>query len=81
MQIKATITVAYCAMCPFVSATEDHDEEWLCDAEGAVDGESEPRSLPEQRFQPDGWPDPPDWCPLRQGDRLVTLRVNNHKEH
>ncbi len=68
------IVVAHCASCPFVAATEDRAESWLCDAAGSVDGEIEPRELPEQRHLPGGWPDPPDWCPLREADHLVTLR-------
>jgi hypothetical protein len=70
-----TIEVNYCANCPFVSSTENRDEPWLCDAIGAQDGHSDPRELPEQRIHPEPWPEPPDWCPLRHGDRLVTLRV------
>lgn len=69
-----TVVVVCCSGCPFVVASDDREAPWLCDAEGAVDGESDPRELPEQRVLPTG-PPPPEWCPLRTTDRLVTLRL------
>lgn len=68
------IVVEYCAMCPFVISDADAPSEpWLCDAHG-FDIDGDPRKLPEQRFHPEGWPTPPEWCPLREADRLVTIR-------
>jgi hypothetical protein len=66
------IVVNNCAGCPFVVATESQTEPWLCDA---LQWEGYPREIPEQRVAGNRWPDPPDWCPLREADRLVTLRV------
>lgn len=66
------IIVKNCAGCPFV--VDDVDAEpWLCDA---LQSAGEPRELPEQRVAGDRWPDPPAWCPLREADRLVTLRLS-----
>jgi hypothetical protein len=67
------IIVSYCASCPFVIADE---QPWFCDALG-FDSEANPRKLPlsPQTIGGVPWPPPPDWCPLREADRLVTLRV------
>lgn len=65
------IVVTDCASCPFVIADESP---WLCDALG-FDTEANPRQLPDQLTGDVPWPPPPDWCPLREADRLVTLRV------
>lgn len=73
------IVVTYCAMCPFVSGTEDRGEPWTCDALGASDGQSDPRELPEQRVHPLPYPAPPEWCPLREADRLVTISAIKRK--
>ncbi len=71
------LTVPGCSTCPFAHAGEEasiDDEPWSCTARG-VRGRF--RSLrrndvwgPRGRVLP-----PPDWCPLRERDRLVTLRV------
>ena len=60
------IIVTDCASCPFVIAD---DGPWLCDAMG-FDTEVGPRELPGTAYAP-----PPEWCPLREADRVVTLRV------
>lgn len=66
------IIVTDCASCPFVIDTIDGDP-WLCDVAGFhTDGN--PRQLPDQRTGHRDPPPPPDWCPLRENDRLVTLR-------
>lgn len=65
------IVVENCAGCCF-AMTETDTEPWLCDA---LQDEEEPREIPRQHVIDDRWPDPPDWCPLRENDRLVTLRV------
>jgi hypothetical protein len=67
------IIVEDCASCPFTITSDDSAEPWLCDALG-FETDGNPRKLPEQRHLPGGWPPPPDWCPLREADRLVTLR-------
>lgn len=75
--IAIAIVVDHCANCPFCAAPTEADapdEPWLCDALGAADGNTEPRELPEQQPIPGQWADPPGWCPLRDADRLVTLR-------
>lgn len=67
------IIVSCCATCPFVMDGIDK-EPWLCDAHG-FEHDGPPRQLPEQRVTAGQWPPPPDWCPLREADRLVTLRL------
>lgn len=63
------IVVTDCASCPFAIADA---EPWYCDVLGfEVDGE--PRKLPQQHRGGEPLP-PPEWCPLREADRLVTLR-------
>lgn len=64
------IIVTDCASCPFVISDEPP---WLCDAQG-FDTEANPRELPDQRVGGVPWPPPPEWCPLREADRVVTLR-------
>lgn len=59
------IIVTDCASCPFVIAD---GSPWYCDAQG-FETETGPRQLPRTAYAP-----PPDWCPLREADRLVTLR-------
>lgn len=61
------IIVDNCTSCPFAIADEPP---WLCDAQG-FEAEIGPRALPERS----GYSEPPEWCPLREADRLVTLRV------
>lgn len=58
------IIVTHCADCPFAISS---DLPWYCDAHRfkANDG---PRQLPT------AYPLPPEWCPLREADRLVTLK-------
>jgi hypothetical protein len=63
------IIVSHCGECCFV---DDTAKPWLCDAEGFVDT-SAPRPLP-GIIAGTPLPPPPDWCPLREADRLVTLR-------
>lgn len=72
MTAPIDIPVENCASCPFVQASEDRSEPWYCDA---LQTQEDFRELPEQRVPGPRWPDPPDWCPLRTADRLVTLRV------
>lgn len=65
------VVVTCCSGCPF---SDDHGEEgepWLCDAIGATDGETEPRVIPSTDER---WTGTPEWCPLREDDRIVTLR-------
>lgn len=64
------IVVEHCASCPFCLDRDDGSP-WLCDAH--QDAAPVPREIPEQRTGKT-WPPPPDWCPLREADRLVTLR-------
>lgn len=74
------IIVTECASCPFVMAPDDPsnpDEPWRCDAHG-FDIDGDPRTLPEQRWHAT-WPPPPEWCPLREADRLVTLRKKGER--
>lgn len=60
------IIVADCSSCPFVLAD---GAPWMCDALG-FDAEDGPRELPKGSV----YHSPPAWCPLREADRLVTLR-------
>lgn len=69
------IIVSHCTECPFVINSLD-SEPWLCDASGFEERHA-PRQLPEQRIG--DVPDPPEWCPLRKADRLVTLRLRGAK--
>jgi hypothetical protein len=65
-----TLPVTACGECPFVFA-DPEDNTWRCTA--VEDG-----PMPEinDRMGIGGiWPPPPAWCPLREGDRLVTLRA------
>ena len=55
------ITVGDCARCPFHAADCDP---WECTAAR--------RGIPRDQYFEAG---PPDWCPLRQTDHVVTLRV------
>lgn len=61
------IIVTDCASCPFVIADQPP---WHCNARG-FDVEANPRELPKLG----GFDAPPDWCPLREADRVVTLRT------
>ena len=65
------IIVTDCASCPFVVADQSP---WYCDAQGFGTW-ANPRELPDQRVGGTPWPPPPEWCPLREADRLVTLRA------
>lgn len=57
--------VTCCAECPFVSG---ESQPWVCFADESDAG----RVIGEVRSP---WPPVPDWCPLWEADRLVTLRV------
>jgi hypothetical protein len=57
--MTTTITVENCASCPF----RVYSVASGCEC-GIVYRDLKPSN-----------PDPPDWCPLRTADRLVTLRV------
>lgn len=61
-----TVPVATCAECPFVYGDE---QPWLC-AEPTVGYAA--RTI---GFMAAPFPPPPAWCPLREADRLVTLRA------
>lgn len=71
------IIVERCRECPFVSAGDDDDTGIvsMCTAPSFDPAEERARVLPDQHLR-DGetQPPPPDWCPLREADRLVTLR-------
>lgn len=66
--MTTTITVENCASCPFY--TKGETDLW-CDIDLEKGRQIPPRS-PQVRQPPLA---PPDWCPLRTADRLVTLRV------
>lgn len=64
------IVVDNCCECPFARDGEGRPQDpWLC----TVD---EPRELTVQAEPGGPWLPPPTWCPLREADRLVTLRVS-----
>lgn len=63
------IVVDHCAVCPF-STSNDSGEQWMCTAP-SFDEDGPARRLPDPSVP---IPDPPDWCPLREDDRVVTLR-------
>lgn len=58
--------VTSCAECPYA---ERHDHPWICTA-----GRWHQVILGTPARDPQ--PVPPEWCPLREADRLVTLRVS-----
>lgn len=62
------IIVTNCASCPFAM---DDATPWLCDA---LQDYGDPQELPPPAPAGTPQPEPPDWCPLREADRLVTLR-------
>lgn len=66
--VTVTVTVTDCAKCPFVNG---ESQPWYCDAEPR-DKDDLPRLIGHMHYP---WPQPPEWCPLREADRLVTLRL------
>lgn len=64
------VPIEHCADCPFARDSEVRDEPWLCTVE------EEPREIVVQAERGGPWLPPPAWCPLREADRLVTLRVS-----
>lgn len=65
------VIVTDCASCPFVIAD---GQPWFCDALG-FDSDDSPRQIPDRNRSASVDRPPPDWCPLREADRIVTLRV------
>jgi hypothetical protein len=65
-----TIEVVGCSDCPF-----DSDEHAECEHPGYLWRAHFERSTMQARAEHAGEAWAPDWCPLRRGDVLVTLRM------